>query len=74
MPSKIQFSSSANPFDPMADRFVVADTPLLQPCMGRLMYDSRCDPFERCGLRSDDTFVEQAGVQGMQIAAGSMRN
>jgi len=74
MPSKIEFSSNTNPFDPKADRFVVADTALFKPCVGRLMYDRGCDPFERCGFRSDDTLVKQAGVQGMQIAAGSVRN
>jgi hypothetical protein len=74
MPSKIQFSSSTNPFDPMADCLVGVDPPFLQPCMDRLVYDGGCDPFERCGFGSDDTCVEQASVQGMQIAASSMRN
>src|SRR5579871_6170676 len=64
MPGKIELSSNADSFDPQADRFVVADTPLLEPCMGRFMNDSGCYPFDGRGFRSDDTLVKQAGVQG----------
>ena len=58
IPNKIELSSNAYPFYPQAHRFVVPDTPFLEPCMRCLMYDSGCDPFERRGFRSDDPLVE----------------
>lgn len=73
-PSKIDLSSDTDSFYPKAGGFVVADAPVLEPCMGRLMYDGRCDPFDRRRFGSDDTLVKQAGVQGMHIAARSVRN
>jgi len=72
-PGKIQFSSSANSFDSIADRFVVMDTQLFQPCMGCLMYDCRCDAFDRCGFRTNKTLVKQTGIYGMPIAASPVR-
>ena len=74
MSCKIEFSTDTDSLQPEARCFIVADAGLLEPRMGRLVYYSACDPFDRYGFAEDDTLIQQAGVQGVEIAASSMGN